>query len=63
MSRYVCLPGFIFQVQGLNFICANTNEIIILEHDFGYDYLVVFIKIFISLRYLISNPEILCGTF
>ena len=28
-------------MQGLNLVCANTNEIIILRHYFDYDYFVV----------------------
>ena len=50
-------------MQGLSLICAITNEIVIVQHDFGYDYFVVFVVFFISQRSLWYDPQMLPGTF
>ena len=33
-------------MQGLSLICAITNEMVIVRHDFGYDYFAVFFFFF-----------------
>ena len=41
VPRCVCMPGVMCLRARVESFCANTNEILIVLHNFGYIYIVV----------------------